>query len=537
MPNQQWSDLARTKAEIIMPLLEFNPIPPDKMREAQQRAGALLGKQVGKVSPQSIRNWINAYKRAGITGLERKPRSTSGQSTLDPNVQHILRGLFLDPKQFSVAHVHRLIVQHLTEHGVDKQQIPTRKQVHYIQQHITPQERELAWYGTQRYAETYHQCTRFEAPHANAMWQVDHHKVDLIVIDPVTKERLGRPWLTVYIDDYSRAICGYYLSLQQPSSMSIALALHHAMLPNPNAPWSVVHGIPKKIYSDNGKDFLSKHIKEVAISFGIHLQHHAPSHPQSKGKVERFFGTLERKCICLLDGYVGHTRHKRPPNVTPRLSLQQLQHHLDAFLEDYHTTQHSTTRQSPRSRWLADQTTIRSIERNEDLDHLLPSRTYKVRTDGIRFRSIPYMDQEGELGKYIGQKITVFFNPQDTSEIRLWDTECPGKHRYICAAYPQTKQHRLTSEHINKNNAKERNAIKRSIQKDREAASKLLKKSREEGINQKETPQIKRETDQSKLLPPNTDEIRESEEETQKTFKSNTHMVMQAFYKEEEDSQ
>ena len=43
------------------------------------------------------------------------------------------------------------------------------------------------------------------ARHPLDLLQIDHTPVDLILVDPVDREPIGRPWLTVAIDAYSRA--------------------------------------------------------------------------------------------------------------------------------------------------------------------------------------------------------------------------------------------------------------------------------------------------------------------------------------------
>ena len=50
-------------------------------------------------------------------------------------------------------------------------------------------------------------------------------------MDDKTRQAIGRPWLTVAIDVYSRMICGYYLSLDSPSEISVAMCIAHCVLP------------------------------------------------------------------------------------------------------------------------------------------------------------------------------------------------------------------------------------------------------------------------------------------------------------------
>jgi hypothetical protein len=75
--------------------------------------------------------------------------------------------------------------------------------------------------------------------------------------------RPARPWLTVILDDYSRAVAGYALSLHAPSSIQTALALRQAVWRKGDAHWSVC-GIPEMFHSDHGSDFTSHHLELLA---------------------------------------------------------------------------------------------------------------------------------------------------------------------------------------------------------------------------------------------------------------------------------
>jgi putative transposase len=48
--------------------------------------------------------------------------------------------------------------------------------------------------------------------------QLDHTDVDLILVDPSDRLPIGRPWITVAIDVFSRCIAGFSLSLEAPSA-------------------------------------------------------------------------------------------------------------------------------------------------------------------------------------------------------------------------------------------------------------------------------------------------------------------------------
>jgi putative transposase len=66
---------------------------------------------------------------------------------------------------------------------------------------------------------------RFHAERPNEVWQIDHTIVDLIVVDEETRLPIGRPYLTIAVDIYTRMVAGFHLSLDAPSSASVGLCL------------------------------------------------------------------------------------------------------------------------------------------------------------------------------------------------------------------------------------------------------------------------------------------------------------------------
>ena len=228
------SNLTLEKAKIVAPLRGLRPIPGEKLIEVCRAAGLLLGVTEGEVSHQTIRNWLRILETEGPEGLDRKQHKNHGQTMMAPSLVRIAKGILLSPKRFSIAEAHRRIERY-TRHFLHypEDEIPSRKQVAYLWNNIPDEEKVLAHEGIQAYRRKFDEAIRFEAPYSNAIWQADHHLLDIIVIDPDTGEELGRPWITKIQDDRSRAIMGYYLSMDIPGSMAIASALYHAFLPKP----------------------------------------------------------------------------------------------------------------------------------------------------------------------------------------------------------------------------------------------------------------------------------------------------------------
>ncbi|WP_343161853.1 hypothetical protein [Luteibacter sp.] len=86
--------------------------------------------------------------------------------------------------------------------------------------------------------------------------------MDVLIVDDVYRRHIGRPWLTVAIDVYSRCVAGFYLSLDEPSEVTVGMCLVHAMLHKDSwlsvigvpARWPM-WGIPAAVHADNAREF------------------------------------------------------------------------------------------------------------------------------------------------------------------------------------------------------------------------------------------------------------------------------------------
>ena len=119
----------------------------------------------------------------------------------------------------------------------------------------------LAHQGTKAYQQRFDLLYRREADGPNAIWQADHYVLDVLLVRE--GKAPAKPWLTVVIDDYSRAIAGYFLTFDAPSALNTSLALRQAIWRKDDPRWHVC-GVPLVFYTDSGSDFISHHLKQVA---------------------------------------------------------------------------------------------------------------------------------------------------------------------------------------------------------------------------------------------------------------------------------
>lgn len=142
-----------------------------------------------------------------------------------------------------------------------------------------------------------------------SMVQIDHTKVDLIIVGPDGRP-LMRPWLTVVIDLKSRVLLGYYLALHPPSAISVAMAFVSACYPKEELPISMgggentkhrFWGKPLASGSDNASEFTSEMLEATLRYYGIEPVLRPIGKKHYGGHVERIIGTFMGK-VQLLPG-------------------------------------------------------------------------------------------------------------------------------------------------------------------------------------------------------------------------------------------
>jgi transposase InsO family protein len=124
----------------------------------------------------------------------------------------------------------------------------------------------------------------FERATPNQLWQSD-------LFTFILKRQNRRVYLVAFMDDHSRFIVGYGLHASQ--SAALVLEVFRAAV--------VSCGAPQEVLTDNGAQYItwrgtSLFARELQKR-GIQHIVSAPRHPQTLGKIERFWGTLWRECL------------------------------------------------------------------------------------------------------------------------------------------------------------------------------------------------------------------------------------------------
>ena len=274
---------------------------------------------------------------------------------------------------------------------------------------------------------------------------MDHTPVDLIVVDPIDRAPIGRPWITVGIDVYSRCIAGFQVSLEAPSATSVGLCL--TLVASDKAEWLQQRGVearwpvsgkPRRLGVDNAAEFHSAAFERGCAQHGIAIEWRPPGRCHFGGIVERVIGTLMQLVHTLPGTTVANPaeRGDYDSDQTACLTLEELERWLAvAITQYYHLRPHrGLDDEAPLHRYeqglqalaAAGKTVPVPRDPRTFLIDFLPVVHRTLQRDGITIDHITYcspalhtwIQQRDQLGRLLIRR-----DPRDLSRIFVLDAE------------------------------------------------------------------------------------------------------------------
>jgi putative transposase len=338
-------------------------------------------------SPATLEHWLYRYQHGQFAALHDQPRSDKGtQRALDPVAAEALFALRREHPELSI----KALMAELLTRGVLQ---PGTFSYSTIQRRLTHAglDRASLNAGVHSIAGP---TKAFELPLPNLLWMAD------CMHGPTLKLAQGkalRTYLFALLDDCSR-LCVYAQFYDAERAECFLHSLRVAIL---------ARGLPDKLYTDNGAAFRSQHVSIVCANLGIKLLHAKPYHSWSKGKVERFFLTLQSQFLPTL-------------SFRPVQSLEELNGRLWPWIEtEYHQRAHSSLAgECPANRFLAGAETIRPVPQHLDLDRLFLMRLpRRVRKDATISLGGALWEVATSLR---GRVVMVHFDPVNWTRVEIW---------------------------------------------------------------------------------------------------------------------
>jgi putative transposase len=257
-----------------------------------------------RVSRQTIDRWVRSWRTGGFTALVPSPRQCSPRTPGE--VLEVCAALKRERPERTAAQVVRIVRMQL---GWAPSESTVLRLFGRLQ--LTSPPGPASVFG------------RFEADRPNELWVGDAlHAVHIAG---------RRTYLFAFLDDHSRAVMAARFGYAE-DVLRLAAALRPAL---------ASRGVPDSLYVDNGSAFVDSWLRRAVALLGIKLIHSTPYRPQGKGKIERFWRTVnEQFLVEVTDGRIGE--------------LAELNRLFVAWVETvYHRTTHSETGTAPIDRWTA----------------------------------------------------------------------------------------------------------------------------------------------------------------------------------------
>jgi transposase InsO family protein len=269
-------ELMLFKFKIISPVL-MEPGRAQKLyfKTVSQTKYTVPGKGERYIKASTMKSWLYSYKKFGIKGLESKNRSDSGQIRFNLEPEGIIKieKFRKENLDITMSQFHRkCLLNNLL--GTPPMSYSTlarllkKRGLNIISHKLTPRK-------------------KFEMRIFGEMWVGDYMHGPK-VLESTGGKTYKKAILLAFIDDYSRYIVGAEFNFLE-SSQTIEQVLKTALL---------THGVPTKLYLDNGPSFSSHYLLKVCAELNISLIHSKPYDSPSRGKIERFFRTVRDKFLC-----------------------------------------------------------------------------------------------------------------------------------------------------------------------------------------------------------------------------------------------
>lgn len=191
--------------------------------------------------------------------------------------------------------------------------------------------------------------------------QIDHTPLDIEIVDEQYRETIGKAYLTLAIDVFSRMIVGYYLSLEAPSATSVAMCISSAIISKKrklleldvDGEWDI-EGIMDSVHSDNGSDFRTNHLHKACLKYDINWEYRPIGGAKYGGHIERLLGIVNLE-MHVLDGTTKSNIFEKGTYDSAKnacLTLRELEHYIVYWIVNvYHKSKHSILEIPPQQMW------------------------------------------------------------------------------------------------------------------------------------------------------------------------------------------
>lgn len=278
--------------------------------------------------------------------------------------------------------------------------------------------------------------------HGDYPWEyahVDHTLMDVVLRHTDKGVIMGRAWITLLIDSFSRRVLAYYITYDAPSYRSCMGLIRECV--------RLHHRLPECLVVDGGKEFKSIYFLKLLARYKVNIIWRPATKPRFGAIIERFIHTLNKQFLHNLLGNTKATKNVRQmtkavdPDEHAIWNFLLLDKHLEQYLyKEFPNKVHSGIHQTPMQAFAEGMERFKRpappfIPFDDDfLIDTMPSTrkgTAKLlRSRGLKIYGIYYRSRDLRSVKLYGKQLEVRYDPWNMACAYAWD----GKRWIVCYA-------------------------------------------------------------------------------------------------------
>lgn len=420
---------------------------PEDLKEAVRKAKILEQAAQGikegvSVSSRTLRHWRKAMQEAtlrygnaflGLIGRigNRGWRGSHLNKPMDDEISLSIEQDYLVPSPRNVKGAFDLYVVRCADKGVPHVSYETyRSRVQKVQLELRTQRRHgrKAAYQVVGPLPLPDEAEGVLPTHGDCAFQLthaDHTELPIDLVSSITGQVLGRPWVSVLIDAYSRMVLAYFLSFEPPSYRALMMLFREC---------GRRYGrFPAQCITDWGPEFESIYFETLLTSHFVERMHRVKGEPRYGSLIEKINATSQSQFVNNLSGNTSNLQMARSlssthyPDKHAVWTPDAFDDRLGQWFYDiYPHNRHHGIQERPADRMTRSLATsgtrkIRLFAYDENfLRETLPAPkggTRQIRRGAITLNNVRYVGAVLDDSTIWGDSVPVRYDPYDISYI------------------------------------------------------------------------------------------------------------------------
>lgn len=410
---------------------------PEDVREAHRRKQIIDGVLAADINRRTLNRWKRLFRRAehefenGIIGLLPNTRKRGNRTERHDEALQKLADSIIDSDYNSAVKKTKLasfglFLLECKNNGLVP--APSYKWFARQIQKRTAYQKVRARDGKRAaYQVAPQQHENLDRNHGQYPWDrvhIDHTQCDIELVCAETAQNLGRPWLSLMIDGFSRRVLAFYLTFDSPSYRSCMMLLRRCVQEH--------NRLPATLVVDGGKEFHSEYFGVLTAWFKLEVAKRPPAHARYGAPVERSFGTINTEFLYKLVGNTQVTRNVRQvtksnnPKNSAVWTLETVhdllsQYFSEFYFRAFHTGINTTPEEAyARGMQIGGERLHKVIPYNDDFICLTMPSTRRgeakiIQSKGLKLRGFYYWHDSMSDVRVEGTKVKIKYDPMNIS--------------------------------------------------------------------------------------------------------------------------